>query len=272
MAKIIAIANQKGGVGKTTTTINLASFVAYMGKRVLVIDLDPQGNSSSGLGIDKHKLEFSIYGVLLGDCTARQATIETRVPNLFIMPANNHLSGAEIELTSSVDRESVLKKVLEPLHDKYDYIFIDCAPSLALLTVNALTAANSVLITIACEFFALEGLSRLMNTIKSIKNLDLNKELDVEGVVMTLFDGRSSVTQMRAEEVSKFFGKRVFQTKIPRNIKLSEAPSYGLPIMQFDPKSTGALAYYQLALEFLTRNKEKFTPIENMSKLKVKLD
>ena len=270
MSKIIAIANQKGGVGKTTTCVNLAAYISAMGKKTLVVDIDPQGNASSGLGVEKRKLESSVYDVLVGDCEASNAVVGTTVDRLSILPSNIDLAGAEVELVNMPNRETVLKTVLNPLRNYYDYIFIDCPPSLALLTVNALTAADSILIPIPGEFFALEGLSQLMNTIKLSKK-HLNQQLDVEGVVLTMFDGRSNLTNSVADEILKFFGKKVFKTRIPRNIRLGEAPSYGLPIMQFDPKSTGGLAYQALAEEFLTRNGNKFTPLSNPGALRVKI-
>ena len=267
MSKIVAIANQKGGVGKTTTCINLSAFLAFMGKKVLVVDIDPQGNASSGLGVDKKAVEYSVYNVLVGDCDPAAAIIGTTVKSLSIMPSNIDLAGAEIELVDMAEREKVLKKALSSLRNKYDYIMIDCPPSLALLTVNALTAADSILIPIQGEFFALEGLSQLMNTIKLAKKY-LNPKLDVEGVVMTMYDGRSNLVQNVTDEILKFFGKKVFSVRIPRNVRLGEAPSYGLPIMQFEPRSTGSIAYRDLAEEFLMRNKDTFTKISDMNALK----
>lgn len=269
MSKIIAMANQKGGVGKTTTCVNLSSYLAAMGKKVLMVDIDPQGNASSGLGVEKRKLKNSIYSVLVGDAEAGDAIIKTCVANLDILPSNIDLAGAEIELVSVENREKVLKNILIPLKNKYDYITIDCPPSLALLTVNALTAADSVLIPIQGEFFALEGLSQLMNTIKLAKKY-LNPSLEVEGVVLTMYDSRSNLVNSVTDEILKFFGKKVFTTRIPRNVRLGEAPSYGLSIMQFDPRSSGSLAYKALAEELLTRNNDKFTRILNLNSLKVK--
>ncbi len=267
MQKIIAIANQKGGVGKTTTCVNMSSYLALMGKRVLCVDVDPQGNCSSGFGIDKSGVKYSIYNVLSGEIDARQAITHTVVRNLDIIPANVDLAGAEVELVSIEDREKVLKKALSPLRSAYDYVCIDCPPSLALLTVNALTAANSILIPIQGEFYALEGLSQLMNTIKLAKKY-LNPSLDVEGVVLTMYDGRSRLVQNVTEEIHKFFGKKVFSTKIPRNIRLGEAPSYGLPVMLFEPKCSGSLAYKALAEEFLTRNGDRFDKITDLNSLR----
>ena len=253
MSKIIAVANQKGGVGKTTTTINLGAYLAALGKKVLLIDIDPQGSTSSGLGVEKRKLTKSIYSVLVGEDKAADAIRNT--------------SGAEIELVSMDNREKVLKSALGELRNHYDYILIDCPPSLALLTVNAITVADSILIPIQGEFFALEGLSQLMNTIKLAKKY-LNPSLDVEGVVLTMFDGRSNIVNNVADEILKVFGKKVFATRIPRNIRLVESTSYGLPIMQYEPRSTGSLAYLSLAEELLKRNNDTFTPIKNIGSLK----
>ena len=268
-SRIIAVANQKGGVGKTTTTVSLAAYIAALGKKVLVVDIDPQGNATSGFGVEKNKLEYSVYDVLVGDSDAGSTVVTTTVPNLGILPSHIKMAGVEVEMVSMDKREYILKTVLAPMRNHFDYIFIDCPPSLGLLTVNALTAADSVMIPIPGEFYALEGLGQLMNTIKLTKKI-LNQALDVEGVVFTMFDNRSNLATSVADEVVKYFGKKVFNTKIPRNIRLGEAPSYGLPIMQFDPKSTGGLAYYALALEFLSRNGDKFVPIANLNSLKVK--
>lgn len=269
MHKIIAIANQKGGVGKTTTCVNLASYLALMGKKVLAVDIDPQGNCSSGFGVDKTKVKYSTYSVLSGETDAKSAIIPTLVKNLDIMPSNIDLAGAEVELVGVEDREKVLKKVLSPLRNSYDYILIDCPPSLALLTVNALTAANSILIPIQGEYYALEGLSQLMNTIRLAKKI-LNPQLEVEGVVLTMYDSRSRLVQNVTEEIYKFFGKKVFDAKIPRNIRLGEAPSYGLPVMLFEPKCVGSLAYKALAEEFLTRNNDNFKKITDLKIIKYK--
>lgn len=267
MSKIIAVANQKGGVGKTTTTINLGAYLAALGKKVLLIDIDPQGSTSSGLGIEKRKLPRSIYSVLVGEDTAADAILHTGVKDLDIIPSNIDLSGAEIELVSMDNREKVLKTALGELRNHYDYILIDCPPSLALLTVNAITVADSILIPIQGEFFALEGLSQLMNTIKLAKKY-LNPPLEVEGVVLTMFDGRSNIVNNVADEILKVFGKKVFSTRIPRNIRLVEATSYGMPIMQYDPRSTGSLAYLSLAEELLRRNNDAYTPIKSVAALK----
>lgn len=270
MSKIIAVANQKGGVGKTTTSVNLAAYIALMGKKTLIVDIDPQGNASSGLGVEKRKLKNSLYHVLVGDCEANEAIVGTTIDNLKVLPSNIDLAGAEVELVGMSEREYILKKILNPLRNSFDYIFIDCPPSLALLTVNALTSADSILIPIQGEFFALEGLSQLMNTIKLAKKI-LNPQLDVEGVVLTMYDSRSNLVTSVTDEILKFFGKKVFKTRIPRNVRLGEAPSFGLPIMQFEPKSTGSIAYKTLAEEFLDRNNDPYKKITNVNSLKVKI-
>ncbi|MCL2177118.1 MAG: AAA family ATPase [Firmicutes bacterium] len=254
MAKIIALTNQKGGVGKTTTCINLAACVAMEGKRVLLIDIDPQGNSSSGLGVEKNKLDGSLYNVLVGSKNIIDVIKRTQIENLDILPANIDLAGAEVELVYMEQRERVLSRVLEPVMHMYDFILIDCPPSLGLLTLNALVVAHSVLIPIQCEYFALEGLSQLMNTVKLLKK-HLNQNLEVEGVVLTMYDSRSKLSQQVADEIKTFFGKKVYATVIPRNVRLSEAPSHGLPIILYDKSSSGAAAYKALADEFLSRNK-----------------
>ena len=270
MSKIIAVANQKGGVGKTTTTINLGAYLAALGKKVLLIDIDPQGSTSSGLGVEKRKLTKSIYSVLVGEDKAADAIRNTSVKNLDIIPSNIDLSGAEIELVSMDNREKVLKSALGELRNHYDYILIDCPPSLALLTVNAITVADSILIPIQGEFFALEGLSQLMNTIKLAKKI-LNPSLEIEGVVITMFSSRTNLVNSVAEEITRYFGKKAFNTRIPRSVRLAEAPSFGLPISQFDPTSAGGIAYKNLAEEVLNRNRDKFTPIKNLSALKKKM-
>jgi chromosome partitioning protein len=254
-AKIIAIANQKGGVGKTTTAINLSAGIAYYGKKVLLVDLDPQGNATTGLGIDKTAMDKSSYDVVINDMRAAEAIIPTVQENLYLLPSSISLAGAEVELVSLMSRESKLRIALNELIDSYDYIFIDCPPALGLLTLNALTAAQTVLVPIQCEFFALEGLSQLLETIKKVQRY-LNKRLTVEGVVMTMFDVRTNLSSEVVEEVRKHFGDKVYKTVIPRNIKLGEAPSFGLPIIQYDFKSKGAEAYLSLADEIINDNEK----------------
>lgn len=255
MGKIISIFNQKGGVGKTTTNINLCAFLAEMGKRVLTIDIDPQGNTTSGLGIDKNSLEYSIYDVIMG-LNPDEAIIHTAIDNLDVIPSSMELAGAEIELILKENRESVLKESIFHLKDKYDYIFIDCPPSLGLLAINSLTASDSVIIPIQCEFYALEGVGQLMNTIQLVKK-NLNHKLEIQGVVMSMFDGRTNLSIEVVEEVKKYFKGKVYTTVIPRNIRLAEAPSYGLPIMLYDRSCKGAEAYSALAKEFLMLEEEE---------------
>ena len=271
MRKIIAFANQKGGVGKTTSCVNVSAYLAAMGKKVLVVDIDPQGNATSGFGLRKNKLQNSVYSLLIGGVNPIEAIHRTGVENLYIIPSNIDLAGAEVELVPFSEREKVLKKILQRLKNEYDYICIDCPPSLGLLTINALAAADSVLIPIQGEFFALEGLSQLMNTIKLVKKI-LNPSLEIEGVALTLYDPRSNLVLNVADEITKLFGKKVFTTKIPRNIRLGEAPSYGLPIMQYEPRSSGALAYKALAEELLQRNNDtKYHKITNDRALRKKV-
>ena len=269
MGKIISFTNQKGGVGKTTTCINLAAYVAAMGKKVLVLDLDSQGNATSGLGIEKNKDLKTIYDVISGDTSLDEVIKPTLLENLDIIPATVDLAGAEIEMVQMPQREKIIKGILEPVKNSYDFIMTDCPPSLGLITVNALTASDSIIIPIQCEFFPLEGLTQLMNTIKLIK-YHLNPTIDIEGVVMTMKDKRSNLTAQVSDEILKFFGKRVFFTYIPRNIRLAEAPSHGEPILVYEPYSKGAEAYMSLAEEFLDRNKVKYNPITKDTKIKIR--
>lgn len=256
MGKIIAIANQKGGVGKTTTAINLSACIAAQGKRVLLIDIDPQGNSTSGLGIERIGLKKSSYDVLVSRVSPVEAIRPTMMETLDIMPANIDLVGAEVELVSLMARETILKNALADVKELYDYIFMDCPPSLGLITLNALTAADKILVPIQCEYYALEGLTQLMSTVKLVRQ-SLNPQLEVEGVVLTMFDGRTNLSVQVVEEVKKFFKNKVYETVIPRNVRLGEAPSYGLPILLYDAKCLGTEAYNELAAEFL-KNDTKF--------------
>lgn len=265
MSKVVAFANQKGGVGKTTTCVNMSAYLAYMGKKVLLIDMDPQGNASSGIGVDKNEDIKTLYDIIDNECTVSDLILKTKVPNLDIIPATVDLAGAEISLVKINKREEILKNALKQLSDKYDYVCIDCPPSLGLLTINALTACNSVVIPIQCEFYALEGLAQLMNTIKLIKK-HLNDNINVEGVVLTMKDNRSNLVAEVSAEIHKFFGKKVYQTNIPRNVRLAEAPSHGEPIMIYDRLSKGAIAYQQLTEEFLSRNGDTFIRITNKTK------
>ena len=254
MGRIISIANQKGGVGKTTTCINLAACLAEAGKTVLAIDSDPQGNTSSGLGIDKDKLDKTLYNLLLGEAYIEQVIHKTSVQNLSVIPSNVNLAGAEIELIDTENREYTLKTILHNAKYLYDFVLIDCPPSLSLLTLNALTASDSVLVPIQCEYFALEGMSQLLHTISLVKKR-LNPRLEMEGVVFTMFDARTNLSLQVIDEVKKHLPKDVYRSIIPRNVKLSEAPSHGLPITLYDPKSKGAESYAALAKEVIERRK-----------------
>ena len=250
MGKVIAITNQKGRVGKTTTSVNLSACIANSGKKVLLIDMDPQGNASSGLGIDKDSLELCIYDVLINGMTMNDVIVPTALKKLKIAPASIDLAGAGVELVNLPKREHILKKALKEIRDDYDFIFIDCPPSLDLLTLNALTAADGVLIPIQSEFYALEGVSQLINTVNLVKK-SLNEKLEIEGVLLTMFDGRTNLSIQVADEVKKFFTTKVYKTIIPRNVRLSEAPSYGEPIIIYDPRSKGAEVYMKLAKEVI---------------------
>ena len=254
MGKIIALANQKGGVGKTTTTINLGASLAAFDKKVLIVDADPQANASSGLGIDIRTINSSIYECIIDKANTTEAIIPTEVPNLFIIPSHIDLVGAEIEMLNFENREKVLKEILIAIKDHYDFILIDCSPSLGLITVNALTAADSVVIPVQCEYFALEGIGKLLNTIKIIK-AKLNPDLEIEGFVLTMYDARLRLSNQVYEEVKKHFGDMVFTTVIQRNIKLSEAPSYGQPVLIYDAESKGSQNHMQLAEEIIAKNK-----------------
>ena len=254
MGKIIALANQKGGVGKTTTSMNLAASLATLEKKVLLIDADPQANASSGLGIDIKDVETSIYDCLINGVDAREAIFETDVPGLDLIPSHIDLVGAEIEMLNLPQREKVMAKLLKPLKDIYDYILIDCSPSLGLITVNALTAADSVIIPVQCEYFALEGISKLLNTIKIIKT-KLNPRLAIEGFLLTMYDSRLRLANQIYDEVKRHFQELVFKTVIQRNVKLSESPSHGLPVILYDADSTGAKNHLALAKEIIFKNK-----------------
>lgn len=247
---MIAIANQKGGVGKTTTSVNLSACLAELGKKILLVDIDPQGNSTSGLGINKADIKRCVYDALVNDVPVESIIMSTQIPTLSILPATIQLAGAEIELVSIMSRETKLKRALDKAKYNYDYVLIDCPPSLGLLTINSLTAANSVLVPIQCEFYALEGLTQLMNTVQLVQK-NLNTALTLEGVVLTMFDARTNLSIQVVDEVKKHFRNKVYQTIIPRNVRLSEAPSHGQPVIIYDPKSKGAEVYFDLAREVI---------------------
>lgn len=268
VTRYISISNQKGGVGKTTTTVNLATALAAVGKRVLVVDLDPQGNASTGFGVDRANRVNGTYEVLFGECDIDQAATATKVPNLFVVPASIHLSGAEIELVGANKRESRLKLALSKRHDHYDYVFFDCPPSLNLLTLNAFVASDAVLVPLQCEFYALEGLSFLVKTIERVKS-SFNDKLELMGVVLTMYDKRNNLANQVADNVRGFFGDKVYDTAIPRNVRISEAPSFGLPAIVYDMNCSGSQAYIQLAKEMLKREKaldEKYAPKQQDNK------
>ena len=269
MGKIISFTNQKGGVGKTTTCINLSAYLAAMGQKVLILDLDPQGNATSGVGVEKHKGLKTIYDLIDGESPIDEVIIQTQIDGLDIIPSTVDLAAAEISLVSLSNREKIIKEILGNVKEYYDFIMIDCQPSLGLLTVNALTASDSVIIPMQCEFYSLDGITQLMNTLRLVK-LHLNPTLDVEGVVRTMKDNRSNLINQVSQEIIKFFKSKVFDTYIPRNIRLAEAPSHGMPIILYDPSSKGAEAYLSLAEEFLNRNKIKYKSINKHTKIKLR--
>ena len=254
MGKIISIVNQKGGVGKTTTAVNLASAVGAAGKKVLLIDADPQGNTTSGYGINKKEVGISSYELLIGKSTAEKAAVNTSFKNVSVVPSSMDLAAAEVDLIDIEHRESQLKMALAASREAYDYIFTDCPPSLGLVTINALNASDTVFVPIQCEYYALEGLSQLMSTVRQVKRL-YNPTLEIEGIVLTMYDGRLNLTQQVVGEIKKYFADKLYKTAIPRAVRLSEAPSYGMPIQYYDKRSKGASAYNDLAKEFLKKNR-----------------
>ena len=252
MGKIIAIVNQKGGVAKTTTAINLSAAIAQRGHHTLLVDLDPQGNATSGLGIDRRQIEHCVYDLLINDAPLEAVLLHTDYQQLDLIPATIQLAGAEVELVSAISRENRLRQILRPQKERYDYIFIDCPPSLGLLTINALSAADRALLPLQCEYYALEGVTELLNTYEMIRK-NLNPDLEIEGVLLTMFDARTNLSSQVADEARNYFGRKVYDTQISRSVRLSEAPSHGLPGIIYDPKSRGAVEYQALADEFLTR-------------------
>ena len=256
MSRIIAIANQKGGVGKTTTVINLSACLAEAGKRVLTVDMDPQGNSTSGLGLDKDRLENTVYQLMIGECAVRDCICRSSMKNVDVLPATVHLAGAEVELIGEQGRQYILKKELDRVRDDYDFVLIDCPPSLNLLTINAMTAADSVLVPIQCEYYALEGLSQLLYTIGLVQK-SLNPGLAIEGVVFTMYDARTNLSLQVVDNVKQYLKQKIYKTIIPRNVRLAEAPSHGLPIILYDPRSAGAESYRKLAKEVIAYNGKK---------------
>jgi chromosome partitioning protein len=253
MGRIISVSNQKGGVGKTTTTINIAAFLAEKGKRVLILDIDPQANSGYGLGVNVEEMESTVYEVLIGEISVKDAVYKTNIENLFIVPSNIHLSGAQVDLLDAENKEYILRNALKPLKSEFDFIFIDCPPSLGILTLNALVAADAVLIPLQCEYYALEGLSQLLKIISMVQE-NLNRNLRIEGVVLTMYDSRTNLSQQVVSDIRQFFKEKVFNTIIPRNVKLSEAPSFGKPISQYDRHCVGSETYEKLAEEVLNND------------------
>jgi len=254
MCKVISITNQKGGVGKTTTAVNLGAYLADLGKKILILDFDPQGNAGSGLGVDITEIESTVYEVLLGDSTYEETVIVTKVKNLSLLPSNIDLSGLEVDLRDNPDKDHILKKFLKTIEHNFDFILIDCPPSLGALTINALVASNSVLIPLQCEYFALEGLTQLLRIINLVQK-KLNTELELEGILLTMYDSRTNLASQVVSDVRAHFSAKVFEVIIPRNVKLSEAPSFGEPIGIYDPDSSGALAYKKMARELIDKNK-----------------
>ncbi|GGE83168.1 chromosome partitioning protein [Priestia taiwanensis] len=250
MAKVISIANQKGGVGKTTTSVNLGACLAHLGKKVLLVDIDPQGNATSGVGIEKADVEECIYDVLVEDVSAHEIILPTALENLYVLPATIQLAGAEIELVPTISREIRLKRALDAIRSDYDYVIVDCPPSLGLLTINSLTASDSIIIPVQCEYYALEGLSQLLNTVRLVQK-HLNKNLEIQGVLLTMLDARTNLGIQVIDEVKKYFQDRVYRSIIPRNVRLSEAPSHGKPIISYDVKSKGAELYLEFAKEVI---------------------
>ena len=264
MGKIIAVANQKGGVGKTTTAVNLSAAMGERGHKTLLVDIDPQGNASSGVGIDRRSVPKSTYELLIGEAGAKEALVQTQFPNLTILPSSLNLAGAELELVDFDHREARLKTALAPLREEYEYLFIDCPPSLGMITTNALCAADTLLVPIQCEYYALEGLSQLMNSVRRVKR-QYNERLEIEGVLLTMYDGRLNLTQQVVEEVKKYFPRKVFRSVIPRSVRLSEAPSYGVPIMYFDKSNRGTEAYRSLAEELEKNNRDRHKNVSGKS-------